>query len=87
MPQMRNMMDLQDINAIAGLCHAQKEPVFLTKDGNSDLVIMSVETYDAMFEEAEIDRDIANAETEYRRDGVLLDAREAMDGLRSKYLG
>ncbi|MBQ7516205.1 MAG: type II toxin-antitoxin system Phd/YefM family antitoxin [Schwartzia sp.] len=87
MPQMRTILELQDTDAIATLCHARKEPVFITKDGESDLVIMSVETYDTMFREAEIDRDIAEAEAEYQRDGVLLDAREALIGLRGKYFG
>ena len=80
-------MDLQDINAIAGLCHTQKEPIFITKDGTSDLVIMSVETYASLLEEKEIDRDIEKAEAEYQQDGVLLDAREALSELRSAYFG
>ena len=83
----RTMMDMQDANAISALCHARKEPVFLTKDGDSDLVIMSVETYDAMLNEVEIDCDIAAAEEEYQRDGVLLDAEESLSALRRKYFG
>ena len=87
MPQVCPITDLGDANAIAALCHARKEPIFLTKDGDSDLVIMSVETYDAMLNEVEIDRDIAAAEEEYQRDGVLLDAEESLSALRRKYFG
>ncbi len=50
-------------------------------------MIMSVETYDAMLNEVEIDRDIAAAEAEYQRDGVLLDAEESLSALRRKYFG
>lgn len=87
MPQVCPITDLSDTNAISALCHARKEPVFLTKDGDNDLVIMSVETYDAMLNEMEIDRDIASAEAEYQRNGVLLDAEESLSALRRKYFG
>ena len=87
MPQVCPITDLGDANAISALCHARNEPIFLTKDGDSDLVIMSVETYDAMLNEVEIDRDIAAAEEEYQRDGVLLDAEESLSALRRKYFG
>ena len=86
-PQMRTMTDLQDIDAISLLCHERKEPIFITKNGDNDLVIMSAETYDAMLKEVELDHDIAEAEAEYRRERLLLDAKDSMTGLRRKYFG
>ncbi|MEL7568805.1 MAG: type II toxin-antitoxin system prevent-host-death family antitoxin [Bacillota bacterium] len=47
------------------ICHAKKEPVFITKNGYGDLVIMSIETYEALLEERELDAAIAEAEAEY----------------------
>jgi len=35
----------QNYNEIADLCRATKEPVFLTKNGEGDLVVMDMETY------------------------------------------
>ena len=35
----------QNYNEIADLCRASKEPVFLTKNGEGDLVVMDMETY------------------------------------------
>jgi len=35
----------QNYNEIASLCRAAKEPVFLTKNGEGDLVVMDMETY------------------------------------------
>jgi PHD/YefM family antitoxin component YafN of YafNO toxin-antitoxin module len=35
----------QDYNAIADLCRQTQAPVYLTKDGVGDLVVMDVETY------------------------------------------
>jgi len=34
-----------EYNTIADLCKAKQEPVFLTKNGEGDLVVMSIETY------------------------------------------
>lgn len=36
----------QDYNAISKLCKETKEPVFLTKNGEGDLVVMDIEAYD-----------------------------------------
>ena len=35
----------QNYNEIAELCRASKEPVFLTKNGEGDLVVMDMDTY------------------------------------------
>ncbi len=35
----------QNYNEIADLCRKTEEPVFLTKNGEGDLVVMDIETY------------------------------------------
>jgi PHD/YefM family antitoxin component YafN of YafNO toxin-antitoxin module len=35
----------QNYNEIAELCRSSREPVFLTKNGAGDLVVMDIETY------------------------------------------
>lgn len=35
----------QNYNEIAELCRSTTEPVFLTKNGEGDLVVMDIETY------------------------------------------
>lgn len=35
----------QNYNKIAELCRKTKEPIFLTKNGERDLVVMDIETY------------------------------------------
>ncbi len=87
MPQIRPITDLRNTNEISDLCHAKNEPIFITKNGYGDLVVMSVETYEAMLDENELDREIARAEAEYCLDGKLLDAREALCTLRKKHFG
>ena len=61
MPQIIPIKDLRNTNEISRLCHAKKEPVFVTKQGYGDLVVMSVETYDMLIGIAETDAIIAAA--------------------------
>lgn len=87
MPQIRPITDLRNTTEISELCHARREPLFITKNGYGDLVVMSIETYEEMIETARTDAAISEAEQEYATDGVLLDAGEALSSLRRKYFG
>lgn len=48
MPQIRPITDLRNTTEISEICHTSGEPVFITKNGYGDLVIMSMETYEAL---------------------------------------
>jgi prevent-host-death family protein len=87
MPQIRPITDLRNTTEISELCHAKREPLFITKNGYGDLVVMSIETYEELTETAKTDAAISEAEKEYASDGVLLDAREALSSLRRKHFG
>ena len=50
MPQIRPITDLRNTNEISDVCHSRREPVFITKNGYGDLVVMSIETYEEMLE-------------------------------------
>ena len=64
MPQIRPITDLRNTTEISDLCHARREPVFITKNGYGDLVVMSMETYEALTETAAVDAAISQAEAE-----------------------
>lgn len=87
MPQIRPITDLRNTTEISELCYAGREPLFITKNGYGDLVVMSIETYEEMIETALTDAAISEAEKEYAADGVLLEAREALSSLRRKHFG
>ncbi len=87
MPQIRPITDLRNTTEISELCHARREPLFITKNGYGDLVIMSIEAYEEMIETARTDAAISEAEKEYAAEGVFLDAREALSSLRRKHFG
>lgn len=83
MPQIRPITELRNTNEISEICHAKREPVFITKNGYGDLVIMSMETYEDLLETALADRAIAEAEAEDVNQ--LHDARKTFAALRRKH--
>ena len=87
MPQIRPITDLRNTTEISEICNAKKEPVFITKNGYGDLVIMSIATYESMLDVAATDCAVAEAETEYTASGKLHDAKEALQSLRRKHFG
>lgn len=46
MPKIVPIRDLKNTTAISTLCHEVDEPVFITKNGYGDMVLMSMETYE-----------------------------------------
>ncbi len=61
MPQIRPITDLRNTTEISELCHARCEPLFITKNGYGDLVVMSIETYEEMMETVRTDAAISEA--------------------------
>ena len=58
MPQIRPITDLRNTTEISEACHARREPLFITKNGYGDLVVMSIESYEELVETAATDRAI-----------------------------
>ena len=85
MPQILPITDLRKTNEISELCHKEREPIFITKNGYGDLVVMSIDTYEQIIQDRRIDTAITEAEQELEAGGELLDARGALAGLRRKY--
>ncbi|GHV04979.1 prevent-host-death protein [Campylobacterota bacterium] len=49
MPTIRKSADLGDAHGeISEFCHKYREPVFITKNGEGDLAVMSIETYEEL---------------------------------------
>ena len=87
MPVIKPITELRDTNAISEICHNQQQPVFITKNGYGDLVVMSIEAYDELINMNRIDKSILEAEQEVSNGAELLDAREALSQLRRKHFG
>ena len=87
MPQIRPITDLRNTTEISDICHAKREPIFITKNGYGDLVVMSIEAYEEMIETAYIDAAIGKAESDFLRTHESHDARAALASLRRKHFG
>ncbi|MCD7907173.1 MAG: type II toxin-antitoxin system prevent-host-death family antitoxin [Clostridium sp.] len=85
MPNIMPITDLRKTNEISDLCHKSQEPVFITKNGYGDLVVMSIEAYEKLVNDIQVDSAIMEAEKEVREGAELLDAREALAELRRKH--
>ena len=49
MPNIKSSTDLRNnYNAISTFCHENREPVFITKNGQGDLAVMSIEVYEEL---------------------------------------
>ena len=47
MPNIRPISDLRNnANTISEYCHKSREPIYITKNGVGDMVVMSVESYE-----------------------------------------
>ncbi len=84
MPQIVPIKDLKDTNGIADLCKRTNEPIFVTKNGYGEMVIMSIETYDEMLGRLELYHQIAVSEKQFK-EGQFSDAREAAERIKEKY--
>lgn len=86
MPQIIPIKELRNTNELSDRCHAKSEPIFVTKNGYGDLVVMSIETYDRMIGNSMLDLAIGEAEAEIANGAELLDAKDVLASLRRKYI-
>lgn len=85
MPEIRPIAELRNTSKISELCHSQSEPVFITKNGYGDLVIMSMETYEKQMFLGDVYRKLAEAEKQVTDGLPLVDGERVFQRLREKY--
>ena len=55
MPNIKSSTDLRNnYNEISKICHESREPVFITKNGQGDLAVMSIEAYEMLYGKLEL---------------------------------
>jgi PHD/YefM family antitoxin component YafN of YafNO toxin-antitoxin module len=84
MPQIIPIKDLKNTSEISDMCHKAKEPIYITKNGYGDMVIMSMEIYEATMKRFAMYRDIELSEKQLEA-GQTKDARAALEEMRIKY--
>lgn len=84
MPKIIPIKDLKNTSEISDMCHKADEPIYITKNGYGDMVIMSVENYEKTIRQLNLYRELEISEQQIR-DGRTKDARSSLSSLREKY--
>ena len=86
MPQIKPISELRNTNEISELCHSSSEPVFITKNGYGDLVVMSMENYEQQQSRIALYRKLGEAEVSFANGAELLDSKDVFRELRERYV-
>ena len=85
MPEIRPISDLRNkFTEISQIVHNSGEPVFLTKNGYGDMVVMSMEDYEDQKFRAEINAKLAEAEIEASATTTRYSRYETMKLLKAR---
>ncbi len=84
MPQIIPIKDLKNTADISELVHAADEPIYITKNGYGDMVIMSIDMYESTMKRLNMYRELELSEREIES-GRIKDARQSLGNLREKY--
>ena len=84
MPQIIPIKDLKNTSDISEMCHRTDEPIFVTKSGYGDMVIMSIESYEYKMKQIKIYEDIEASERQIK-EGKVKDARRSLSSMRERY--
>ena len=83
MPPIIPIKDLKNTSEISDMCHKTEEPIYVTKNGYGDMVIMSIKAYDEKFALLDVYEKLAKSEEQVKQ-GKVSDARESLKQLRSE---
>ena len=84
MPQIIPIKDLKNTSEISDMCHKTDEPIYVTKNGYGDMVIMSMESYESTMKQLTLYKDIEISERQIEL-GQVKDARAALGETRKTY--
>lgn len=84
MPIIKSSTDLRNnYNEISKFCHESREPVFITKNGQGDLAVMSMETYEMLNGKLELYRLLEEGRTAVT-EGKKRSLQDVMQSIRQE---
>lgn len=83
MSQCIPIRDLKNTAEISQMCKKAKEPIYITKNGYNDMVIMSVEMYEKIRLYTVYEK-LMEAEADIEA-GRVKEARSSLNNMRAKY--
>lgn len=84
MPQIIPIRDLKDTSAISEKCRLSDAPIFITKNGYGNMVIMSIKRYEESLAKLDVYAKLADAEQQVTN-GLTKDATTSLKSLRTKF--
>jgi prevent-host-death family protein len=85
MPNIRPVSDLRNkFKQISEVCHEDDEPVYLTKNGRGDMVVMSIEHYESQQALLELYKKLGEAEKESESDVSKISHEKLMTEMRNR---
>ena len=84
MPQIIPIKELKNTAEISDMCHKSEEPIYVTKNGYGDMVIMSIELYKEQMFMLEVENKLGEAEKQIQ-EGDTLEGDASIKAIREKY--
>lgn len=84
MPQIIPIKNLKNTSDISEMCHRSEEPIYVTKNGYGDMVIMSMEIYEATIKKLAMYREIEVSEKQIEK-GQVKETRTALQEMKARY--
>ncbi|MFB5760370.1 type II toxin-antitoxin system Phd/YefM family antitoxin [Paenibacillus medicaginis] len=82
MPTIRPSSDLRNkYNEISEFCHQYEEPVYITKNGQGDLAVMSIESYEKLVGKFELYK-LLDEGTNAIKENKVRPFRDAVDDIQ-----
>jgi len=86
MPAIRNSADLMsNFNEIREFCQKNREPIFLTNNGQGELAVMSIEAYEELVGKIELYHALQMGLNQINNGEVI--EEEEMMGILNNYIG
>ncbi|MDI9471805.1 MAG: type II toxin-antitoxin system prevent-host-death family antitoxin [Bacillota bacterium] len=76
--------DLKNTAKISKMCNEANEPIFITKNGYGDMVLMSIKVYEELKRKNSIYRQLELSEKDYE-EGRVHEADVVMENLKNNY--
>lgn len=84
MPRIIPIRDLRDTNRVAEMCSSSPEPIFVTKNGYGEMVVMSMAAYEASLAKLDTYNKIMDGKKQADED-ILENGPTVMAKLGEKY--
>ena len=83
MPRIIPIRDLRDTTKISEMCNTSNEPIFVTKNGYGDMVIMSISVYEQELARADMYAKIMEGKAQ-ADNGELVEGKTALTDIKRK---